>query len=686
MSYDLNRFRTVFEKAPLGIFITTREGQFIELNHRLAQILGYASVDEVKKCVNSIGDDIYVNSQVREDVKKQIDITGDVAEFETQYKKKDGQVIDVRLFISIYSEDRGSGSKYIGMVEDISEKKNLQKRLKEREILLSSIIHCLPFEFWVFDRQEVIMAQSDYSKKKWGDYVGRHSREIPSDVGSVDDRDARIEKVLAGETLDFMTSVDIGGETNYIRCFMSPLRDEEKVKGVIDIIFNHTDKVRAEKRVAEIHEFLKVVINSIPVRIFWMDTNLEYSGANLPFLQDLDLKSESELKGKPDFDFVADRQADFVRDFYLEVIRTRKPRLNIKTWIVSSNKRRLFVLASVIPLLSKNGERVDGVMTCFQDITILKQMEDELILHRNNLEQLVEARTKEVNMLNDELLASNQELNVLNEVLSNQKDELEQTLFRLKSTQEKLVQSEKMASLGVMTAGVAHEINNPLNFISSGMHGLESIVKEIDQITQEILDDMVEGQSGRKRLMQYLLKDMNDLISTMYSGVERTTNIVKGLRLFSRMDTEEKSPADVHEILEVALLILNKKYVNRVEIKRNYGVLPKIRCFPGKLSQVFVNLLMNAFQAIPKNGVVEISTRVIDKGKLAEIVIWDNGIGIPENLQQKIFDPFFTTKPVKEGTGMGLSIVYSIIADHKGDISFESNSEKGTTFRVILSV
>lgn len=686
MVFDFNGFRKVFEKAPLGIFITTREGRFIELNYRLAQMLGYNSVEEVKKCVNNIDDDIYLNRQDREDIIKQIDITGEVTEFETQYRKKDGQIIDIRLFISIYSDDRIFGMKYIGMVEDISEKKNLQKQLKEREVLLSSIIHCLPFEFWVFDCHGFILAQSDFSKNKWGDYVGRHNREFPFVVDSVDNRRTMIEKVVSGETLDFMTSIDIGGETCHFRRLMFPLKDADKVTGIIDITFDHTEKVRAEKRAAEIHELLGVLINAIPVRIFWKNTNMEYLGANSSLLSDFQLTSEIDLHGKTDYDLMNSRQADFLGNLCTAVIKTGKPLLNVKMWLKLPKKKRLFVLASLLPLFSENNETVEGVMGCYQDITLMKQMEDELILHRNNLEQLVDDRTMEINVLNEELLASNHELNVLNEVLSDQKDELEQTLFRLKNTQEKLIQSEKMASLGVMTAGVAHEINNPLNFISSGMHGLESIGKEIDQIAREILNDLPEDQSERKRVMQDLLKDMNDLIRTMYSGVERTTNIVKGLRLFSRMETEEKSPADIHELVEVALLILKKRYINKVEIMRNYGVIPFIRCFPGKLSQVFVNLLMNAFQAIPDRGIVEISTRLIDEGRLVEIVIWDNGIGIPDNLQQKIFDPFFTTKSVKEGTGMGLSIVYSIITDHKGDISFESSSEKGTAFRVTLPV
>ena len=292
-----------------------------------------------------------------------------------------------------------------------------------------------------------------------------------------------------------------------------------------------------------------------------------------------------------------------------------------------------------------------------------------------------------------QVMKQKQEIEEINQELNRQKDQLQNTLENLKQAQSQLVQSEKMASLGQLVAGIAHEINNPVNFISAGVDSLSTNLDEIRQvldiyhkITSDNVEEKLEEIEDLKAKVEYkeAIREINKLIETIKNGTNRTTEIVRGLRTFSRLDEDILKMADMHEGLDSTLILLHNKYKNRIEIVKNYGNLPLIECYPGQLNQVFMNILSNAVDAIDDKGTITLKTS-ISKG-IIQISIKDTGPGIPENIREKIFDPFYTTKGVGKGTGLGLSISQSIIEKHKGNISVKSETGKGTEFIISIPV
>jgi signal transduction histidine kinase len=292
-----------------------------------------------------------------------------------------------------------------------------------------------------------------------------------------------------------------------------------------------------------------------------------------------------------------------------------------------------------------------------------------------------------------QVMKQKQKIEEINMQLNIQKDELQKTLEDLKKAQTQLVQSEKMASLGQLVAGIAHEINNPVNFISAGVESLATNLEEIRQvldiyhkITAENVEEKLDEIEELKAKVEYkeAIREINKLIDSIKNGTKRTTEIVRGLRTFSRLDEDILKMADIHEGLDSTLILLHNKYKNRIDIVKNYGNLQLIECYPGQLNQVFMNLLSNAIDAIDDKGTITINTSM--SSRWIEVIIKDTGQGIPENIREKIFDPFFTTKGVGKGTGLGLSISQSIIEKHSGTIDVKSEKGKGTEFVIRLPV
>lgn len=286
-----------------------------------------------------------------------------------------------------------------------------------------------------------------------------------------------------------------------------------------------------------------------------------------------------------------------------------------------------------------------------------------------------------------------------NRKIAEQKEELVTILEKLQNTQEQLIQSEKMASLGILVAGIAHEINNPVNFISSGIAGIEKVFNKLVILLNELfkLKDDSETTEFKKLIslknqlhINKYMESMPEIIENIKFGINRTISIIDGLRLYSRADKEEKTLTDINQIIESSLLLIKPRIKDQIEIITRYESLPEISVFPAKLSQVFVNILSNAIDAILEN---ENST---EKGKIQihsftqnnqiVIEISDTGKGFSSEISNKIFDPFYTTKKVGKGTGLGLSISYSIIVEHHGNIIAKSNQDKGATFIVELPI
>ncbi len=307
-----------------------------------------------------------------------------------------------------------------------------------------------------------------------------------------------------------------------------------------------------------------------------------------------------------------------------------------------------------------------------QLIKRIGQYTQELEINRQNLEERVQERTQE----------------------------LTKALKELKETQSQLIQTEKMSSLGQMVGGIAHEINNPVNFIYGNIQHTQEYTENLLKLVQLYHRKYPENNSEIGNYIEeidldFLSEDLPKLITSMDMGAERIRKIVLSLKNFSRLDEADMKKVDIHEGIDNTLLILNSRLKHNIQVVRDYGDCPVIECYPAQLNQVFMNIIANAIDAIEEqngndsgrkfNPAIAICSRQID-ANLIKIRISDNGPGIATQIKDKLFDPFFTTKHVGKGTGLGLSICYQIIEKHKGKIEVNSKLDKGTEFTITLPI
>lgn len=301
---------------------------------------------------------------------------------------------------------------------------------------------------------------------------------------------------------------------------------------------------------------------------------------------------------------------------------------------------------------------------------------------------------KAFNKMVEDLSKARVDLKNTNITLATTNDALSASMDDLRDAQEQLIQAEKMASLGQLTAGIAHEINNPINFVSANTTPLKEDLVDIlrvmeyyDKVIKEksLEMDFLEVKKFKEEIhYETTVAEVTNLLRGIEDGARRTSEIVKGLRNFSRLDQNIFRKTNLTECLESSLTLLHSSYKNRIEIVKDYGDLPEVDCFPGQINQVIMNILSNAIQAIPEKGKIFIKTKAL--GDMVRISVKDTGSGMSEDVRKKIFDPFFTTKEVGKGTGLGLYISYGIIEKHNGKIEVFSNSGDGTEFVITMPI
>ncbi|PHJ61394.1 histidine kinase [Nostoc linckia z18] len=410
-----------------------------------------------------------------------------------------------------------------------------------------------------------------------------------------------------------------------------------------------------------------------------------------------------ELQGKMLFDLVTEPASDIIK--YLQACSTS----------------RAMILGS-LTLNRNDGQtlrcRTQGAViqpwSPESSALILLRLENRNLASNNFLllNQKIDQLAKEVQKRKQaelELQKANEELEIR---VEERTTALQETLKELQLTQTQLIQAEKMSSLGQMVAGIAHEVNNPVSFIYGNLHHAYKYTQDLlklVEIYQTICPNPpLEIQQQIEEIdLNFLIEDITKLFNSMTVGTQRIQDIVKSLRSFSRLDEAELKQVNIHEGIDSTLMILDhrlqaKDECPEIKVVKKYGQLPNVTCYPGQLNQVFMNILVNAIDALEKSALngrwsavnsqttdnpqIQIITEVIDENSIM-VTIADNGLGIDEQVSSKLFDPFFTTKPVGQGTGLGLFISYQIIVEkHGGKLSCFSTPGKGAEFVIKIPI
>ena len=359
---------------------------------------------------------------------------------------------------------------------------------------------------------------------------------------------------------------------------------------------------------------------------------------------------------------------------------------------VGANGRWLFFTAA--PLRNSKGE-VIGAIETLQDITERKVTESALLKSQVEIEQLVDRRTAQLAEVNQTLREDVRRRELAERELLDRNAELIALNAQLSAAQKHLVQSEKLASIGQLAAGIAHEINNPIGYIFSNFGTLENYltslfemlaVYEKTEAMHSVPETVKELRAKRESIeLEFLKEDIPVLMRESREGIVRVRKIVQDLKDFSHVDTNpDWQFANLNQGIDSTLNVVNNEVKYKADLVKDYGDLPEVQCMPSQINQVVMNLVVNAAHAMVGTERGKITVRTGTLGDKVWLEVTDTGSGIPKEVLPRIFDPFFTTKPVGKGTGLGLSLSYGIVQKHHGAIDVQTEAGKGTTFRVTL--
>ncbi len=701
------KLRSLFELCPLGIILNDMQGQFIEANAAASTITGYTLAELNQLSYWDLTPQEYAENEAEQ--LESLNTIGRYGPYQKEYIHKEGYRVPVELIgVRVTGSD---GEPYIwSIIADITERKAAEKALQDSEAQTRALLEAIPDMMLRYNRDKVFVDYKCSAQVSMllppKQFLGRKLYEILPEF-LAEPTGQLIEETLKTQQMQSFEYelVMPDGVRNYEARFALCGED------VFSIIRDITDRKQAEVRLQALLKRTQL-LNHISTEIrnsLELDTILQ-NAVNAIFAEieidlctfvwyhpDTDphsLEVVKEQKNPQLASWLGSYPMDNYPQLFDQMLQGKMYRLDqvanssdesLKAWCQQAGLGTYLILP-----IHTAGVRMGGFE--MGRIASDKPWQDDELELLHSIGTQVAIAIYQAQLYQDSQAKS---------------QELQQAYRELQDTQVQLIQAEKMSSLGQLVAGVAHEINNPVSFIYGNLTHASDYTDnllELIQIYQNSypnpLNEIMEFREEIE--LDFLISDFPKIINSMKNGASRIRDIVQSLRTFSRLDEADVKAVDIHENIDSTLMILHNRLkghgrVPEIQVIKHYGTLPLVECYSSLLNQVFMNLLMNAIEAIEERrnslppeslsdyvGCITLTTQVLVENRVS-IVIQDNGIGMNALVQEKLFNPFFTTKAIGKGTGMGLSTSYQIITEnHQGTLRFYSTECVGTQFAIEL--
>jgi len=623
---------TIVNASPMPVLVSRlSDKKILFVNDHLAKLMGY----KAKEVLGKPTQDFYYHPEDRKIVLEKLERDGRLHNQELQIITADGTPAWVLL--SIEMTQLGDDRVVISGLYDISKRKKAEEALEKERNFISTILDTSSTLIIVLDREGRIVRFNKTCEKVTGysfaELKGKPFWEkllLPEELQEVK---KVFEEITAGQFPNRHENYWLtkGGRHRLISWANTAILDDNgAVEHIIGTGVDLTEHRAMEEALRESEQKFRGIVENANDIIHAITPDFQMSYVS-PNVTDVLGYKASELEGKPMADFIHPEDVVSSLLSYKKVTEAGEKQSSIEFRVKHKDKSWRWLKSSVSPLRDTEGNII-SLIGIAHDFTEWKKVMEHL----------------------------------------------EQTNRHLEEAQSQLVQSEKMASLGQLVAGIAHEINTPIGAVNS-MH--DTLFRTLKKM-RSIIESEMPPDCKQIPKLESIFRLIDDSDHVIKSGTDRVINIVTRLKSFARLDEADLKTVDIHEGIEDTLVLIHHELKHDITIKKNYGQVPPISCYPSQLNQVFLNLLVNSKQAIKAKGTISIKTFV--KSKKVHIVFADDGEGIPKKNLSRIFDPGYTTKGIGVGTGLGLSITYNIIQSHRGTIRVESEVGKGTTFTISL--